>query len=486
MNQTSSTQTAGDSKPVIEIVEQSLYEVRKHIYPRSVSGPFASWRLVFVVLTQLLYYGLPWLSWNDRQAVLFDLVQRKFYIFGLVLWPQDVIYLTLLLILSALSLFLFTAVAGRLFCGYACPQTVYTEIFMWIERKVEGDRFARIRLDGEEWPWSFKKWRLKITKHALWLAIALWTGFTFIGYFTPIQELSANILAFSLGPWQTFWLFFYSFATWGNAGFMREQVCKYMCPYARFQSVMVDKDTFVVTYDKKRGEPRGSRNKSDNHAQKGLGDCVDCSICVQVCPTGIDIRDGLQYMCIGCGACIDACNQVMDKMNYPKGLVRYTTERAMLNRESNQSARSHLFRPRILIYTSIVLVLTSVFLFSLFTRNPLRVDVMRDRGALAREVDGRYIENIYRVQLMNSSESPMRVDIKATGLPDIAVLDSSGKVINSVVIAPASNLLIPVKVSVAINEVISGSHPIQFQFRGQEGEQIRSRDEKSSFIVPRQ
>jgi polyferredoxin len=191
-------------------------------------------------------------------------------------------------------------------------------------------------------------------------------------------------------------------------------------------------------------------------------------------------------MCIGCGACIDACNQVMDKMSYPKGLVRYTTERAMLNRESNQSARSHLFRPRILIYSSIIFVLTSVFLFSLFTRNPLRVDVMRDRGALAREVDGRYIENVYRIQLMNSSESPMRVDLKATGLPDIAVLDTSGKVLHSVVIAPASNLLIPVKASVGINEVISGSHPIQFQFRGQEGEQIRSRDEKSSFIVPRQ
>lgn len=486
MNQASSTQIGNNSKPVIEIVEQSLYEVRKHIYPRSVSGPFASWRLVFVVLTQLLFYGLPWLTWNDRQAVLFDLVQRKFYIFGLVLWPQDVIYLTLLLILSALSLFLFTALAGRLFCGYTCPQTVYTEIFMWIERKVEGDRFARIRLDGEEWPWSLKKWRLKITKHALWILIALWTGFTFIGYFTPMKELSANLLAFSLGPWQTFWLFFYGFATWGNAGFLREQVCKYMCPYARFQSVMVDQDTFVVTYDRMRGEPRGSRNKSENQIQKGLGNCVDCSICVQVCPTGIDIRDGLQYMCIGCGACIDACNQVMDKMNYPRGLVRYTTERAMLNRESNQSARSHLFRPRILIYSSIVFILTSVFLFSLFTRNPLRVDVMRDRGALAREVEGRFIENVYRFQLMNSSESTMRVDILATGLPDMAVLDSGGKPMNNVVIEPASNLLIPVKVSVAMNQVISGSYPIQFQFRGQEGGQIRARTENSSFIVPHQ
>ena len=467
-------------------VELSLYEVRRKIYPRSVSGVFAKWRVILVAATQLLFYGLPWISWNGRQAVLFDLLSRKFYIFGLVLWPQDIIYLTLLLILSALALFLFTAVAGRLFCGYACPQTVYTEIFMWIERKVEGDRFARIRLDGEDWPWNFRKWRIKLTKHSLWILVALWTGFTFVGYFTPMQELSAAVFSATLGPWQAFWLFFYSFATWGNAGFMREQVCKYMCPYARFQSVMVDKDTFVVTYDKTRGEPRGSRSKSADHKELGLGDCVDCSICVQVCPTGIDIRDGLQYMCIGCGACIDACNQVMVKMKYPKGLVRYTTERAMLNRESNESARGHLFRPRILIYSTIILVLTSVFLFSLFTRNPLRVDVMRDRGALAREVDGRSIENIYRLQLMNSSEFPMEVEIKAIGLPNIAVLDTSGKVINNVVIQPASNLLIPVKVSVTINQVLSGSHPIQFQFRGKEGERIRERDEKSSFIVPRQ
>ena len=310
-------------KPIsIEVLEESLYEVRRKIYPRSVTGLFARWRFILVIATQLLFYGLPWLSWNDRQAVLFDLVQRKFYIFGLVLWPQDVIYLTLLLILSALALFLFTAVAGRLFCGYACPQTVYTEIFMWIERKVEGDRFARIRLDGEEWPWNIRKWRLKMTKHFLWFFIAFWTGFTFIGYFTPIETLGSSLLHLSLGPWQSFWLAFYSFATWGNAGFMREQVCKYMCPYARFQSVMVDKDTFLVTYDKVRGEPRGSRNKSIDYESKDLGDCVDCSICVQVCPPGIDIRDGLQYMCIGCGACIDACDQVMEKIDYPKGLIR--------------------------------------------------------------------------------------------------------------------------------------------------------------------
>ena len=400
----------------IEVVEESLYEIRQKIYARSVSGTFARWRIYFIFLTQILFYGLPWINWNGRQAVLFDLIQRKFYIFGLVLWPQDVIYLTLLLILSALALFLFTAVAGRLFCGYACPQTVYTEIFMWIERQVEGDRFARIRLDGEEWPWSFHKWRIKALKHGLWLIVAGWTGFTFIGYFTPIHELSGAILTLSLGPWQTFWLFFYSFATWGNAGFMREQVCKYMCPYARFQSVMVDKDTFVVTYDKLRGEPKGSRHKTTDVVAEGLGDCVDCSICVQVCPTGIDIRDGLQYMCIGCGACIDACDLVMDKMHYPKGLIRYTTERAMLDHETNQSAMRHILRPRVIFYALFITALSAAFLFSLFTRNPLRVDVMRDRGALAREVDGERIENIYRMQIMNSSEQPMAIKLKVEGL----------------------------------------------------------------------
>jgi cytochrome c oxidase accessory protein FixG len=474
----------------IQSVEESLYEVRRKIHPRSVSGIFARWRIVFVLLTQILFYGLPWLSWNDRQAVLFDLVQRKFYIFGLVLWPQDVIYLTLLLILSALSLFLFTAVAGRLFCGYACPQTVYTEVFMWIERKVEGDRFARIRLDGQEWPWNFNKWRLKITKHALWIGVAAWTGFTFVGYFTPIHVLAGEVMSATLGPWQGFWLFFYSFATWGNAGFMREQVCKYMCPYARFQSVMVDKDTFLVTYDTVRGDPRGSRSKSENHLASGLGDCVDCSICVQVCPTGIDIRDGLQYMCIGCGACIDACNQVMDKMRYPKGLIRYTSERAILERAPQETVVRRIFRPRIIFYTAVIVILTSVFLASLATRNPLRADVMRDRGALAREVDGTRIENVYRIQVMNSSENGLQVNFKVTGLPNLEILSSQGKPLKDILVEPSSNQLIPIRVSAPLGEINPGNYPIHFEVEGLELSKgkdtvIRLRDEKSSFIVPR-
>ena len=476
-------------KPVpIEVIEESLYEIRNKIHPRSVSGLFARWRLILVVLTQILFYGLPWLSWNGRQALLFDLVQRKFYIFGLVLWPQDIIYLTLLLIISALSLFLFTAVAGRLFCGYACPQTVYTEIFMWVEHKIEGDRFARIRLDEQKWPWSLRKFRIKASKHFIWLLIAFFTGFTFVGYFTPIHVLSDKLMQFSLGPWQTFWLLFYGFATWGNAGFMREQVCKYMCPYARFQSVMVDKDTFVVTYDKVRGEPRGSRNKSDDHNAMGLGDCVNCSICVQACPTGIDIREGLQYMCIGCGACIDACDQVMDKINYPKGLIRYTTERAMENQELNPSVIQHILRPRVIIYSTIIAVIVSLFLYSLATRNPLRVDVMRDRGSLAREVDGIRLENIYRIQIMNSSEYPMTVTLKAEGLNHLSILNSQGQVVENIKVAPASNQLIPIKVSSLIGENEPGNHPIHFDVSAQEIRKnktiVRKRHEKSTFIIP--
>jgi len=473
-------------KAASDTLEETLKDVRRKIYPRSVTGWFAGWRVTLVVLTQFLYYGLPWLQWNDRQAVLFDLAARKFYIFGMVLWPQDVIYLTLLLIISALALFLFTALAGRLFCGYACPQTVYTEIFMWIERKVEGDRVARIRLD--ESPLSFKKLRLKAAKHFLWIAVAFWTGFTFIGYFAPIRELGANLLAFTLGPWQWFWLLFYSFATWGNAGFLREQVCKYMCPYARFQSVMVDSDTYVVTYDYQRGEPRGPRSRKADYKAEGLGDCVDCSICVQVCPTGIDIRKGLQYMCIGCGACVDACNQVMDKVNYPKGLIRYTSERGIAENLSDTQVRKRLLRPRVLIYSTLMVIIIAVFLGSLATRETLRVDIIRDRGALGREVPGGLMENVYRLQILNASEEPLRLSITAQGLPDLRVMTASGALAPAVDIdvPAAGNMLLPVVVQAPYDAAEPGSHPITFVTQSMSGggreTQVR---EASSFIFPR-
>ncbi|HKX40521.1 MAG TPA: cytochrome c oxidase accessory protein CcoG, partial [Burkholderiaceae bacterium] len=286
----------------------SMYQAQKKIHPRSVTGWFAAWRWLLVWGTQLLFYGLPWLEWNARQAVLFDLGARRFYIVSLVLYPQDFIYLTGLLVVSAYGLFLFTAVAGRLWCGFACPQTVYTEIYLWVERRFEGDRAARMKLDAG--PWTVEKVLRKGGKQAAWIAIGLWTGFTFVGYFTPIRTLASEALTLvnaggagapGLGPWEWFWVLFYGFATYGNAGYMREQVCKYMCPYARFQSAMFDQDTMIVSYDARRGDPRGSRPRSlahDTLAAAGKGDCIDCTLCVQVCPSGIDIRAGLQYECI--------------------------------------------------------------------------------------------------------------------------------------------------------------------------------------------
>lgn len=469
--------SADDSSMQIE-------EIRAKIYPRSVTGVFAKWRIILVLVTQAVFYGLPWLQWNGRQAVLFDLAERKFYIFGLVLWPQDVFYLAIILIISAYGLFLFTALAGRLFCGYACPQTVYTEIFMWIERKIEGDRVARIRLD--ESPMSLRKFRIKATKHFLWIVVAWWTGSTFIGYFSPIRELGIELIHFDLSFWQWFWMVFYSFATWGNAGFLRESVCKYMCPYARFQSVMVDKDTFVVTYDRIRGEPRGGRSKKVIPSQAGLGDCVDCTICVQVCPTGIDIRDGLQYMCIGCGACIDACDQVMDKMNYPRGLIRYTSESGMLDGLDSKQARQRLFKPRIYVYIALLSIFIIGLLVSLSLRSPLRVDIVRDRGVLGREIPGGLIENIYRIQIINMSEKDQKFVLKATSqdMPQVTVLvgEDNGQQID----VPAfSNQWVPMVIRVPVDDSAKGLHPLTLHIENSDKtDGTLSAQQETTFFVP--
>ncbi|NNJ64934.1 MAG: cytochrome c oxidase accessory protein CcoG [Xanthomonadales bacterium] len=345
-----------------------------------------------------LYYVLPWININGNQSVLFDLPARKFYIFGMTFWPQDFVFLALLLITAGLTLFFVTALAGRLWCGYACPQTVWTEVFVRIERWVEGDRAKRMKLDKA--PWNARKIFLKSSKQALWILFALWTGFTFVGFFSPIRELAVNLVNFSLGPWETFWSLFYSFATYGNAGFLREQVCKYMCPYARFQSAMFDKDTLIISYDADRGEPRGGRRKKDDAKAKGLGDCINCTLCVQVCPTGIDIRDGLQYECIACAACIDVCDQVMDKMDYPRGLVRYTTEHSLKHKTG------HVVRPRIIIYGLLLLAIISGTLYGMTTRVPLKADLIRDRNALYRELPGGMIENVYTLKITNMDDVP--------------------------------------------------------------------------------
>ncbi len=463
--------------PEDDEVMVSLYASRKKIHPRSVSGLFSKWRWALVWFTQIIFYGLPWLEWNARQAVLFDLEARRFYIFGLVLYPQDFIYLTGLLVISALALFLFTAVAGRLWCGYACPQTVYTEIFLWIEKKVEGDRSARIRLD--ESSLDARKVGKRSLKHALWVLFALWTGFTFVGYFTPIRELASLSLAASLGPWQTFWIFFYGFATYGNAGFMREQVCKYMCPYARFQSAMFDKDTMIVTYDKARGEPRGARSKKADPKTLGLGACVDCTLCVQVCPTGIDIRNGLQYECIGCGACIDVCDEVMDKVGYPRGLVKYSTQNGMAKGWTREQMVRHAFRPRVLVYSSFLAVITLAVFVSLFLRTPLKVDVIRDRGALARMVEQGRIENVFRLQIMNATESPQRYQISVDGLEGVMIASETEVDVLSTEVRSAA-----VRVQIPPNAAPAGSHPIRFTVRSTAADASEV-VEKAVFIVPR-
>jgi cytochrome c oxidase accessory protein FixG len=456
-------------------VEQALYEVRKTIHPRAVHGWFAGWRWAMVWTTQLVFYGLAWLPWNGRQAVLFDIAHRKFYILGLVFFPQDIIYLTVLLIISALSLFLFTAVAGRLWCGYACPQTVYTEIFLWVEKRIEGDRVARLRLDAA--PLSAHKLALRGAKHGVWIAIALWTGFTFVGYFTPIRELWNSVWSFTLGPWETFWVLFYGFATYGNAGWMREQVCKYMCPYARFQSAMFDKDTLIITYDRERGEPRGVRSARADRSAQGLGHCVDCGICVQVCPTGIDIRNGLQYECIGCAACIDGCDRVMEKVGFPKGLIRYSTQHAMEHKLTRAQMFRRAFRPRVLVYSAILWTIILAAGFALWNRVPLRVDVIRDRAAISREVEGGQIENVYRLQVMNASESARAFRLTVSGIPGIRI---PGETV--VEVDGAASRMVPVKVRIAPGAAPAGTHRVDFGIESTEDERVAVR-ERSVFIV---
>ncbi len=495
MSQVPITNVAQIKAPLKEVVI-SLYEAQDKIYPRSIFGYFAKWRWVMIWLTQLFFYGVPWLNWGQRQALLFDLDAKRFYIFKLVLYPQDLIYLTAILIISALSLFLFTAIAGRLWCGYTCPQTVYTEIFLWIERKVEGDRTARMKLDDTAM--STKKFVKKTSKHFVWLAFAAWTGFTFVGYFTPIRELMADFTQLNVGPWDTFWVCFYGFATYGNAGFMREQVCKYMCPYARFQSAMFDKDTLIVTYDEARGEPRGGRSRYAEVVGQKLGSCIDCSLCVQVCPTGIDIRKGLQYECIGCGACADVCDTVMDKMSYPRGLIKYSTEHALANSLSSKQMLQRILRPRVLIYSTILMLLVLGLAFSLWIKDSFKVNVIRDRSVLSRLTDGGKLENVYRLQIMNATEETQHYQLKVSGLNDMEVESKSlekaegiehiegaednhqGKVIT---VKPAESRWVIVDLKIPDGTVEAGSHKIAFEIQS-----LKTKEkviEKSVFLVPR-
>ncbi|UTY57232.1 cytochrome c oxidase accessory protein CcoG [Massilia sp. erpn] len=456
--------------PEVKVIK--MYAPREEIYPREAKGRYATIRWLCVWATQLAFYGLPWLVWNDRQALLFDLGARKFYIFGLVLWPQDFIYLAALLIICAYLLFLATAIAGRVWCGFSCPQTVYTEIFLWIERKIEGPRSARMALDRQG-P-SLKKFTKKTSKHLIWGAVALWTGFTFVGYFTPIKTLVTAVQTLDFGPWEWFWVLFYSFATYGNAGWLREQVCKYMCPYARFQSSMFDRDSLIITYDAKRGEPRAPLGKNPDS-----GSCIDCSLCVQVCPTGIDIRNGLQYECIGCAACVDACNTVMDKIKQPRGLIRYSTEMAMEKGYDSAQIRKRTLRPRVLIYTSILGLIVAAVCLTLYVRTPLKVDVIRDRGSMGREVEDGMIENVYRLQVMNTTEQAHTFRIKVSGMDTLTLTTAE-----EVTLQATETRAVPIRMRAAHGAGVKGSNKIQVEVTAVDDPSLHVR-ENAVFIVPR-
>ncbi|WNW10965.1 cytochrome c oxidase accessory protein CcoG [Pseudomonas sp. DTU_2021_1001937_2_SI_NGA_ILE_001] len=446
-----------------------LYAAREKIHTRAFSGFFRNLRMAGGALLMLIYFGTVWLSWNGRQAVWWNLPERKFYIFGSTFWPQDFILLSGILIVAAFGLFFITVYAGRVWCGYTCPQSVWTWMFMWCEKLTEGDRNQRIKLDKA--PASASKLLRKSAKHGLWLLIGFVTGLTFVGYFAPIRELCIELFTGQADGWAYFWVGFFTLATYGNAGWLREQVCVHMCPYSRFQSVMFDKDTLIVSYDPRRGEPRGPRRRQADFKSQGLGECIDCTLCVQVCPTGIDIRDGLQIACIGCAACIDACDTVMDKMGYPRGLVSYTTEHNL----SGQQTRT--LRPRLIGYALVLLSMLGL-LASAFAMRPLTgLDVAKDRMLYRENAEGR-IENVYSLKILNKDQHPHTYLLQAAGLPDLRLQGQ-----REIRVAAGDSLSLAVQLSSAAEQMPSSSNEVTFTLQDIDDSDNRV-VAKSRFIGP--
>jgi cytochrome c oxidase accessory protein FixG len=450
----------GDVSKTIE-----LYESRKKIYVKKISGLFQSVRKVSLWLLMLAYFSVCWISINGQQLLHFDLPARKFHIYGMTFWPQEFVLLSLLLIICAYGLFFVTTLFGRVWCGYTCPQTAWTFIFMWIEEKTEGSRNQRMKLDKAEF--SSKKLFKKSAKHVLWLLTAFATSLTFVGYFYPMRELVPDLLSLSIdNSWALFWIGFFTVATYVNAGWLREQVCLYMCPYARFQSVMFDADTLVVSYDKERGDPRGSRKRDADYKEQGLGDCVDCGMCVQVCPTGIDIRDGLQYECIGCALCIDACDSIMEKMEYDKGLISYTTEHRLEGKES------HIFRPKSIAYAALLLIMVGAFSFTLITRIPLGLDVIRDRGALYQLTGMGLIENAYTLKILNMSDENQDFSLSVSGLEGLKISTST-----EITVLSGEVYTLPTSVEVDPKYMTHSTYDIEFIIQSKDKPSLKAESE---------
>ena len=446
-----------------------LYEKRQKIFTRAFTGLFRSIRIYVGAILFLLFLGTAWLNWDGRQAVWWNLPERKFYIFGATFWPQDFMLLSWLLIISAFSLFFITVFAGRVWCGYACPQTTWTWIFMWVEKVTEGDRNKRMKLDKA--PWSTEKILRRSAKHGLWLLIGFVTGLTFVGYFTPIRQLPIDLFTGQADGWSYFWVGFFTVMTYLAAGYLREQVCIYMCPYSRFQSVMFDKDTLIVSYDAKRGENRGPRKKTADYKAEGLGDCIDCTLCVQVCPTGIDIRDGLQIACVSCAACIDVCDEVMGKMGYEKGLISYTTEHNL------SGEKTKLVRPRLVGYAAAILIMISLFSYTIFNRTLVELNVIKDRIPYRETMEGR-VENVYLLRIINKDQHAHTYMLEASGLDGLQL---EGK--QNFEVQAGEIFSSPVSVSVAPEALGSSANTIEFKIQSVDDQRI-SRASKSTFIGP--
>ncbi|MEN5305781.1 cytochrome c oxidase accessory protein CcoG [Pseudomonas sp. TWI628] len=439
------------------------------IHTRSFTGLYRTLRIAFAGALFVLFFGTAWLDWNGRQAVLWDLADSKFHIFGATFWPQDFILLSALLIICAFGLFAITVYAGRVWCGYSCPQSTWTWLFMWCEKATEGDRNQRIKLAAA--PWSLNKLARRTLKHSLWLAIGVLTGLTFVGYFTPIRPLAHELFTLQLSGVALFWVLFFTAATYINAGLLREAVCLHMCPYARFQSVMFDKDTLAVAYDPRRGESRGPRKKGSDARAQGLGDCIDCTLCVQVCPTGIDIRDGLQMACIGCAACIDACDNVMDKMGYPRGLIGYKSEHSL------QGGATHWLRPRLLGYAAALVLMIGALVVALQLRPMVSLDVIKDRGLFRENAQGQ-IENIYLLKVINKTAQPQRYHLR---LLDAEGFELHGSTEFSI---PAGEMsALPVSVAMLTERPASSSQELAFEIQDSDQPAVRS-VARSRFVAP--
>lgn len=453
--------------PADEAVTQEMYSKRKHIYVREIKGLFQRIRRASNWLLMLGFFLLPWIPWGDRPAVWFDLPGREFHIFSATFYPQEFMLLSWLLIICAFGLFFITVFAGRVWCGYTCPQSVWTFLYIWLEHRIEGPRNRRIKLDKREL--DADKLRRKAFKHFLWILIAAATGITFVGYFTPIRALVMDLPALQAGGWAYFWVGFFTLFTYLNAGWLREQVCIYMCPYARFQGVMFDRDTLIVSYDTRRGEPRGRRKKNIPHEElgaAGLGDCIDCDLCVQVCPTGIDIRDGLQYECITCAACIDACDSVMDKMGYPRGLIRYTTENAL------EDKPTRILRPRLIGYLLALVVMIGLFFWAVNDRSAVGFDVERDRNQLFRSTTSGEIVNTYTIVVRNLDQTDHVYQLSASGLPGIA-LDTS-----EVRVPAGKSRQLVIEAKAPADSIKQPSHDIILRIEASDGDISLDRDSR--------